>query len=73
MLSPDGSINENGAPFTGMMRYDARMAVEEALKEKVWFRILRRGADFVYLSVTISSTLLLLNCRAFIKERNRTR
>ncbi|GKY99922.1 hypothetical protein MPSEU_000945800 [Mayamaea pseudoterrestris] len=34
MLAPDGSINENGAPFTGMMRYDARMAVEEALKEK---------------------------------------
>lgn len=35
MLAPDGSINENGAPFTGMMRYDARMAVEEALSEKV--------------------------------------
>ena len=34
MLAPDGSINSNGAPFTGMMRYDARMAVEEALKEK---------------------------------------
>lgn len=37
MLAPDGSINENGAPFTGMMRYDARIAVEEALKEKVSF------------------------------------
>ena len=35
MLAPDGSVNENGAPFTGMMRYDARIAVEEALKEKV--------------------------------------
>ena len=34
MLASDGSINENGAPFTGMMRYDARIAVEEALKEK---------------------------------------
>ncbi|KAL7575005.1 hypothetical protein ACA910_010822 [Epithemia clementina (nom. ined.)] len=34
MLAPDGSINDNGAPFTGMMRYDARIAVEEALKEK---------------------------------------
>lgn len=34
MLAPDGSLNENGAPFTGMMRYDARIAVEEALKEK---------------------------------------
>jgi valyl-tRNA synthetase len=35
MLTPDGSINENGAPFTGMMRYDARIAVEAALQEKV--------------------------------------
>lgn len=34
MLAPDGSINENGAPFAGMMRYDARIAVEDALKEK---------------------------------------
>ena len=35
MLSQDGSINESGAPYTGMMRYDARIAMEEALKEKV--------------------------------------
>jgi valyl-tRNA synthetase len=35
MLSPEGAINDNGAPFTGMMRYDARMAIEAALKEKV--------------------------------------
>ena len=34
MLASDGSVNENGAPFTGMMRYDARIAVEEALQEK---------------------------------------
>lgn len=34
MLADDGSLNENGAPFTGMMRYDARIAVEDALKEK---------------------------------------
>lgn len=34
MLAPDGSLNEQGAPFTGMMRYDARIAVEEALQEK---------------------------------------
>ena len=34
MLAADGSLNDNGAPFTGMMRYDARMAVEDALKEK---------------------------------------
>ena len=35
MLAQDGAINENGAPFTGMMRYDARMAIEDALAEKV--------------------------------------
>jgi valyl-tRNA synthetase len=35
MLAPDGSINENGVPFTGMMRYDARIAVEEKLQEMV--------------------------------------
>lgn len=34
MLASDGSINEHGAPFTGMMRYDARIAVEEALEKK---------------------------------------
>jgi valyl-tRNA synthetase len=39
MLSPDGAVNENGAPFTGMMRYDARIAVEEALQEKVRFAL----------------------------------
>jgi valyl-tRNA synthetase len=38
MLTADGSINENGAPFTGMMRYDARIAVEDALKEKGLFK-----------------------------------
>ena len=34
VLTPDGAINHNGSQFEGMMRYDARMAVEEALKEK---------------------------------------
>jgi len=34
MLSQDGSINKNGSQFEGMMRYDARIAVEEALNEK---------------------------------------
>eukprot|EP00569_Conticribra_weissflogii_P003433 CAMPEP_0171335086 /NCGR_PEP_ID=MMETSP0878-20121228/5099_1 /TAXON_ID=67004 /ORGANISM="Thalassiosira weissflogii, Strain CCMP1336" /LENGTH=1096 /DNA_ID=CAMNT_0011836297 /DNA_START=109 /DNA_END=3399 /DNA_ORIENTATION=- len=34
ILGPDGSINHNGSQFEGMMRYDARIAVEEALKEK---------------------------------------
>jgi valyl-tRNA synthetase len=35
MLTPDGAINHNGAPFEGLMRYDARIAVEDALQEKV--------------------------------------
>jgi valyl-tRNA synthetase len=38
MLAPDGSLNENGAPYTGMMRYDARIKVEEDLKEKGLYR-----------------------------------
>jgi isoleucyl-tRNA synthetase len=36
MLTPDGAINELGGPeFEGMMRYDARIAIEEALDKKV--------------------------------------
>lgn len=34
ILNQDGSINANGSQFEGMMRYDARIEVEEALKEK---------------------------------------
>jgi valyl-tRNA synthetase len=34
-LTAEGAINSNGAQFEGMMRYDARIAVEEALLEKV--------------------------------------
>ena len=34
VLTPEGAINNNGSQFEGMMRYDARIAVEEALKEK---------------------------------------
>ncbi|KAL7504799.1 hypothetical protein ACHAXN_004508 [Cyclotella atomus] len=34
VLTPEGAINHNGSPFEGIMRYDARIAVEEALKEK---------------------------------------
>jgi valyl-tRNA synthetase len=34
VLTPDGAINHHGgAKFQGMMRYDARLAVESALKE----------------------------------------
>mmetsp|Transcript_28665 Transcript_28665/g.43308 ORF Transcript_28665/g.43308 Transcript_28665/m.43308 type:complete len:1084 (+) Transcript_28665:140-3391(+) len=34
ILNQDGSINGNGSQFEGMMRYDARIAVEDALKDK---------------------------------------
>jgi len=33
IFTPDGIVNSEGAQFEGMMRYDARVAVEEALKE----------------------------------------
>jgi valyl-tRNA synthetase len=35
ILTEDGAINHNGGEFQGMMRYDARIAVEDALKGKV--------------------------------------
>jgi valyl-tRNA synthetase len=31
ILTPDGAINHNGSQFEGMMRYDARIAVEQEL------------------------------------------
>ena len=34
ILSPNGAINDKGGEFAGMMRYDARIAVEAALKER---------------------------------------
>ncbi|KAI8927212.1 hypothetical protein BC831DRAFT_453206 [Entophlyctis helioformis] len=34
IFTDDGKVNENGAPFTGLQRFDARVAVLEALKEK---------------------------------------
>ncbi|KAG7394081.1 hypothetical protein PHYBOEH_005841, partial [Phytophthora boehmeriae] len=34
VLTDDGAINENGGEFAGMMRYDARIAVEKALEAK---------------------------------------
>lgn len=34
VLTPDGAINDKGSQFEGIMRYDARIAVEEALAEK---------------------------------------
>mmetsp|Transcript_27716 Transcript_27716/g.42415 ORF Transcript_27716/g.42415 Transcript_27716/m.42415 type:complete len:947 (+) Transcript_27716:1-2841(+) len=38
VLDENGAINQNGVPFQGVMRYDARIAVEEALKEKGLFK-----------------------------------
>ena len=35
ILDQNGAINHNGSQFEGMMRYDARVAVEEALTEMV--------------------------------------
>jgi valyl-tRNA synthetase len=35
ILTDDGAVNRHGAPFEGLMRYDARIAVEDALEEKV--------------------------------------
>ena len=36
ILTPDGAINHHGGEeFEGMMRYDARIAIEEALDKKV--------------------------------------
>ncbi|CAH0519943.1 unnamed protein product [Peronospora belbahrii] len=34
VLTDDGAINEHGGDFTGIMRYDARIAVEKALEAK---------------------------------------
>jgi len=45
ILNDDGTINENGAPFTGMMRYDARTEVVKALEEK---KLLRGKKDHAY-------------------------
>ncbi|KAI9911499.1 hypothetical protein PsorP6_009521 [Peronosclerospora sorghi] len=37
VLTDDGAINEHGGQFAGMMRYDARIAVEKALEAKGLF------------------------------------
>jgi len=34
IFDDDGNVNENGGPFKGMKRFDAREAILEALKEK---------------------------------------
>jgi len=37
IFTEDGAINHNGGEFEGMMRYDARIAVEDSLKDKGLF------------------------------------
>lgn len=32
VVSDDGRMNENGYPYTGMMRFDVRVKLEEDLK-----------------------------------------
>ena len=38
MLSEDGKVNNNGGKYAGMMRYDARIAMEKELEELGFFR-----------------------------------
>ena len=38
MLNEDGTLNDEGGPFKGMKRFDAREAVVQALQEKGLFR-----------------------------------
>eukprot|EP00298_Acanthocystis_sp_HF-20_P014604 c20838_g1_i1.p1 GENE.c20838_g1_i1~~c20838_g1_i1.p1 ORF type:complete len:1162 (+),score=580.83 c20838_g1_i1:337-3486(+) len=38
IFTEDGKINENGAPFQGQMRFDCRLNIVEALKEKGLFK-----------------------------------
>jgi len=38
ILNDDGTINKHGGKFEGLMRYDARVAVEECLKELNLYR-----------------------------------
>jgi valyl-tRNA synthetase len=45
ILTEDGAINQNGGEFQGMMRYDARIAVEDALKRKVSDLLVFMGSE----------------------------
>ena len=38
ILNDDGTLNENAAPYEGVMRFDARKLIEEALEAKGLFR-----------------------------------
>lgn len=68
MLAPDGSLNENGAPFTGLMRYDARIAIEEALKEKV-----RMGFVTYLIKYIVRATATHFRCFAYLRGFSRAR
>jgi valyl-tRNA synthetase len=37
ILNPDGTINENGAPYTGLDRYEARKRVTEDMEKRGFF------------------------------------
>ena len=46
VISDDGRINENGAPYTGMMRFDVRVKLEEDLASASPFlRLTRRDGS----------------------------
>jgi valyl-tRNA synthetase len=74
VLTPDGAINEHGGPeFEGMMRYDARIAVEEALDKMVCMNKIWNG--FSACSSGRVTHYLFLNVfdRVCTKEKNLTR
>jgi valyl-tRNA synthetase len=72
MLTADGSINENGAPFTGMMRYDARIAVEEALTEKVRTCFML-ASSFCLSGMSPNLFFFSYQRRVFTRAKNQTR
>ena len=72
MLTEDGAINHNGSQFEGMMRYDARIAVEEALKEKVGPFRAPRWISFLPVSC-FNLTSRNVGNRVCSKERNPTK
>ena len=58
VLTPDGAMNDKCGQFAGMMRYDARMAVEEALDEKVRPRLGKIELKILYLGASPDTFIL---------------
>lgn len=48
ILTDDGRINSNGGKFKGMPRFTARVAITEALKEKVLLDLFNYPIKIVY-------------------------